>query len=87
MRHHHLIVLAGILIQGCTSIAATNERADRLPSITSTPVASHKQKPEPMKQLARQPGPKDTDGKPGEPNCPDCDGNGPVYLASVRPSR
>lgn len=87
MRNYHLIVLAGVLLQGCTSIAATNERADRPPSVKSTPVAIHKQKPEPVQQLAWQPGPKDTDGRPGEPNCPDCDGNGPVRLASVRPSR
>lgn len=87
MRNYHLIVLAGILLQGCTSVAMTNERSDRQLATKSTPVAVQKQKPAPEKQLTRQPGAKDTDGKPGEPNCPDCDGNGPVYVASIRPSR
>jgi hypothetical protein len=85
MRNYHLIALAGILISGCTSMATTNERSDRQ-AIKPTSAVIHEQKREPVTRLARQPGPKDTDGKPGEPNCADCDGNGPTYLASIRPS-
>jgi hypothetical protein len=87
MRNYQLIVLAGILFPGCTSIATTNERSDRQPAIESAPVVIREQKPEPVTRLAWQPGRKDTDGKPGEPNCADCDGGGPAYLASIRPSR
>lgn len=87
MRGYYLTILAGILISGCTSIATTNERSDRQPATKSTPIATGTPKVDPAKQLAWRQEAKDTDGKPGEPNCPDCDGNGPVYLASVRPGQ
>ncbi len=87
MRGYYLTILAGILISGCTSIATTNERSDRQLATKSTAVAMDTPKVDPVKQLAQRAGAKDTDGKPGEPSCPDCDGNGPVYLASIRPSQ
>lgn len=76
-----IALCTGAMLASCTTSAyRPSERSDRpMPRI---------ERAETVKQPARpgwQPGPGDTDGKPGEPNCPDCDGNGPVYHGSVRP--
>jgi len=86
---NYLIVLAGILVSGCTStlIPTMNERSDPQPTAGASSIITREEHAESIRQLSLQQGLKDTDGKPGEPNCPDCDGNGPTYLASIRPSR
>lgn len=86
MKHKTLIAASFALITGCTATTeAPNERSDRWSFINAKSVSAPAK---PTKHPAWQPGgPGDTDGKPGEPNCPDCDGGGPVYHGSVRPSR
>lgn len=78
-----LVLMSATLLAGCsTSAPYSADRSDK---------QTVRAYPRPTKTATiprwRPGGPGDTDGKPGEPNCPDCDFNGPVYIGSERPRR